>query len=154
MRRSSFFSFCLHLATGGSKLPSQGLNPCLLLSQRRESNRWGTREVPRSRFWSDTEFFFGHEKHDSNHLTKWKGMCSEVRTSSKSNFSNKFLLLITERKEIEVTVMFEKMYKDIKREDILLGFRKSYSKDSVIWKLKAVQIILSHKEQNFNLKNP
>ena len=50
--------------------------------------------------------------------------------------------------------MFEKMYKDIKREDILLGFRKSYSKDSVIWKLKAVQIILSHKEQNFNLKNP
>lgn len=59
-------------------------------------------------------------------------MCSEVRTSSKSNFSNKFLLLITERKEIEVTVMFEKMYKDIKREDILLSFRKSCSKDSVI----------------------
>ena len=103
-------------------------------------------------FDQTVSFSLDMRKMTSYHPTKWKGMCSEVRTSSKSNFSNKFLLLITERKEIEVTVMFEKMYKDIKREDILLSFRKSCSKDSVIWKLKAVQIILSHKEQNFNLK--
>ena len=45
--------------------------------------------------------------------------------------------------------MFEKTYKDIKREDKLLSFIKSYSKDSMIWKLRAVQIILSHDEQSF-----
>ena len=76
-------------------------------------------------------------------------MCSEVRASSKRSFSSKFLHLITVRKEIKVTMMFEKTYKDIKREDKLLSFIKSYSKDSMIWKLRAVQIILSHDEQSF-----
>lgn len=76
-------------------------------------------------------------------------MCSEVRASSKRFFSSKFLHLITVRKEIKVTVMFEKTYKDIKREDMLLSFIKSYSKDSVIWKLRTVQIILSQDEQSF-----
>lgn len=76
-------------------------------------------------------------------------MCSEVRASSKRSFSSKFLHLITVRKEIKVTVMFEKTYKDIKREDMLLSFIKSYSKDSMIWKLRTVQIILSQDEQSF-----